>query len=65
MSVSPQTLDIGKHVADGVAVVGTVGALLQWLPAAASLFTILWLGIRIWETETIRTLTGRTKPIND
>jgi hypothetical protein len=52
-------LEAMKNIADGVAVVGTVGALMQWLPAAASVFTILWLGIRIWETETIRKLTGR------
>ncbi len=59
MSFSQQNIELAKNVADGVAVVGTVGALMQWLPAAASVFTILWLGIRIWETETIRKLTGR------
>lgn len=59
MSVSPPNFDAVKHVADGVAVVGTVGALMQWLPAAASVFTIFWLSIRIWETETVKKLTGR------
>jgi hypothetical protein len=48
-----------KHILD-VAAAGTAAAtLLQWLPAVAALFTIIWTGIRIWETETVRRWTGR------
>jgi len=36
-----------------VAVLGTVGVIIKLLPALASLFTIVWLGIRIWETDTL------------
>lgn len=38
-----------KHVADGVAAVTAIGTLMQVLPAAAALFTIVWTGMRIIE----------------
>ena len=34
-------------------------ALAAWLPPTASLFTIVWLGIRIFETKTVQKLLGR------
>ena len=30
------------------------GAVVELLPAVASLFTIVWLGIRIYETDTVQ-----------
>jgi len=30
------------------------------LPSVAALFTILWTGIRIWETDTVQRMLGRT-----
>lgn len=43
-----------KVVGD-VAAVGTMlGALVQFLPAVAALFTIVWTGIRIYETDTVQ-----------
>jgi hypothetical protein len=30
--------------------------MLSWLPHLASLFTIVWLGIRIYETKTVQKL---------
>ena len=48
-----------KSVTD-VAAVGTVtGSLVGWLPELATLFTILWLGIRMWESETVKGLRAR------
>jgi hypothetical protein len=35
------------------------GSLFDMLPAVASLFTIVWLGFRIWETETVKKWTNR------
>jgi FtsH-binding integral membrane protein len=52
--------DTAKHVVDALSVVTVVGALVQLLPAIAALFTILWTGIRIWETQTVQKLCGRT-----
>ena len=31
------------------------------LPSIAAIFTIVWTVIRIWETETVQNLFGRTK----
>jgi hypothetical protein len=53
--------DTAKAIADGAAVLTTVGVLVTWLPPIASLFTIIYLGLRIWETETVRELTNRKK----
>ena len=39
-----------------------IGTLAQALPSIAALFTIIWTALRIWETETVRKLTGRGKP---
>ena len=36
-------------------------SLVAWLPPTASLFTIVWLGIRIYESETIQKIMGRDK----
>jgi len=35
------------------------GAVMDVLPALASLFTIIWMALRIWETETVKRWTGR------
>jgi hypothetical protein len=51
--------DQEKDMLDAVAASTGVLSLVAWLPPVASLFTIVWLGIRIWETETMKTLTNR------
>jgi len=38
-----------KEITDASAGLVAVSTLLEWLPAIASLFTIIWIGIRIWE----------------
>tara|TARA_R100001224_G_scaffold93253_1_gene62653 strand:- start:177 stop:386 length:210 start_codon:yes stop_codon:yes gene_type:complete len=43
-----------KQIVDTVSVATTVGALAGVLPALAALLTILWTGIRIWETDTVQ-----------
>jgi chromate transport protein ChrA len=43
-----------KTVLDGFAVGGTVATLAGWLPPIASLLTIVWLSIRIWESDTVQ-----------
>jgi hypothetical protein len=50
-----------KHVIDGLSLVTVLGALVDLLPAVAALFTILWTGIRIYETDTIQQLLGKKK----
>ena len=50
-----------KHVIDGLSLVTVLGALVELLPAVAALFTIIWTGIRIYETDTIQQLLGKKK----
>ena len=44
-----------KHVLDFTSVGVVLGSLIQILPAIASVFTIVWTGIRIYETKTVQT----------
>ena len=46
----------GKQVLDVAAASTGVLSLAAWLPPLASLFTIVWLGIRIWESDTVQNL---------
>lgn len=46
--------DIAKSAMDGVAVSVTVATVMNWLPAVAAIFTIIWTAIRIWETDTVQ-----------
>lgn len=48
-----------KHVLDGLSIFTVVGALVDMLPEVAALFTIIWTGIRIYETETVQKMLGR------
>ena len=51
--------DTTKHVLDALSVVTVVGTVIQMLPSIAALFTIVWTGIRIYETDTVQRLLGR------
>ena len=46
--------ETAKSVVDALSVVTVVGTLMEMLPAVAALFTIIWTGIRIWETDTVQ-----------
>lgn len=43
-----------KQGVDAVSVITVVGTLAGILPAIAALFTIVWTGIRIYESKTIQ-----------
>jgi hypothetical protein len=45
-----------KVVGDAHSLRAVVATLAGWLPAIAALFTIIWTGIRILETETVKKL---------
>jgi hypothetical protein len=51
--------DAAKHAVDAISLGVVVGTIVQWLPAVAALFTIIWTAIRIYETDTIKRLMGR------
>lgn len=46
--------ETAKHVMDAVSVLTVVGALVDILPSIAAIVTIVWTGIRIWETKTVQ-----------
>jgi hypothetical protein len=48
-----------KHLADASVIIVGIGALTDALPKIAALLTILWLAIRIWESDTVRGWTRR------
>lgn len=48
-----------KHVVDGLSVVTVLGTLVDMLPSIAAVFTIVWTGIRIYETDTVQRMVGR------
>ena len=55
-------LDTAKTVADVAAVATTVGTLAQVLPSLAALFTIVWTGFRIYETDTVQGWLNKKPP---
>jgi hypothetical protein len=48
-----------KHVIDSISVLTVVGTLADILPPIAALVTIVWTGIRIFETETVKAMLKR------
>jgi FtsH-binding integral membrane protein len=48
-----------KTTADAVSVVTVIGTLAEILPAIAALFTIIWTGFRIYETQTVQGWLGK------
>ena len=53
-----------KHVLDVLSVATVVGSLAEYLPHVAAVFTIVWTGIRIWETPTVQGWFGKSPPAN-
>jgi hypothetical protein len=51
--------ETAKHVVDALSIMTVVGTLMEMLPSVAAIFTIVWTGIRIWETDTVQSLLGR------
>ena len=54
-----------KHILDALSVITVVGALVDMLPSIAALFTIVWTGIRIYETNTVQRWLGKTGETNE
>jgi hypothetical protein len=48
-----------KQIADGVSVITVIGTLAGILPSIAAIFTIIWTGIRIYETDTVQRWLGK------
>ena len=48
-----------KHALDGVSLIATLGSLIEMLPTISALLSIVWVSIRIYETDTVQRLFGR------
>ena len=52
-----------KAMADGAAVVVGLGGFMGWMTPVVALIggvlTIVWMGIRIWETDTVKSLIAK------
>lgn len=53
--------ETAKNVADALSIVTVVGTLMEVLPAVAAMFTIIWTGIRIYETDTVQKVLRKGK----
>lgn len=50
------------YIGDTVSIGIVVGTIAEVLPHIAAALSVIWFAIRIWETETVRDWTGRSKP---
>jgi hypothetical protein len=48
-----------KQILDLAAATTGIASLAAWLPPIAAVFTIVWYGIRIWESDTVKELRGK------
>ena len=53
------THETGKMILDALSVVTVIGTLVDMLPSIAAVFTIVWTGIRIYETDTVQKFLGK------
>ena len=57
--MTDHTHDQIKHIVDGVSLMTVVGTLTEMLPSISALLSIVWVSIRIWETDTVQGWFGR------
>jgi hypothetical protein len=50
-----------KHIIDGASIITVIGTLVEFLPAVSAILSIVWVAIRIYETETVQKLVNRKK----
>ena len=50
-----------KYAIDAAAAVGTGGAFLRWLPDAVAAVTLVWVLVRLWETDTVKGLVSKLR----
>jgi hypothetical protein len=61
MQNQDQFASVAKSAGDALSFGVALGTMMKLLPAVAALFTIVWTGIRIYETETVRRLIQRVR----
>ena len=53
--------ELTKQVVDMLSFATVLGTISAILPPLSALFTIVWVGIRIWETDTVQKLAGQKR----
>ncbi len=56
-----ETGEIAKQVCDVASVATVVGTVVNALPDVAALFTVLWTGLRIYESNTVQDWLARRR----
>ena len=56
-------LSINRITGDTISIGTLLGTLAGWLPNIASIVTIVWMLIRIYETKTVQKFLGRSNDI--
>lgn len=59
--MNEQNQETLKYALDGVSFFTVIGTLVEFLPALSAILSIVWVAIRIWETETVKKLVNRKK----
>ena len=59
--MNEQNQETLKHMIDGVSILTVIGTLVEFLPAVSVILSIVWVAIRIYETETMKKLLNRKK----
>jgi len=50
-----------KYMIDGASILTVIGTLVEFLPAVSAVLSIVWVAIRIYETDTVQKLVNRKK----
>lgn len=50
-----------KQAVDLAAASTALGTMVAWLPPLASLFTCIWMAIRIYESDSVQKLLGKSE----
>ena len=59
--MNEQNQETLKHMIDGVSILTVIGTLVEFLPAVSAVLSIIWVAIRIYETDTVKKLVNRKK----
>jgi hypothetical protein len=59
--MNEQNQETLKHMIDGASILTVIGTLVEFLPAVSALLSIVWVAIRIYETDTVQKLVNGKK----
>jgi len=61
LKMKDENVETLKNVGDALSVFTVIGTLVEMLPSIAALITIVWTGVRIYETDTVKDIIARWK----